>query len=47
MKLLYQGDTPIDRQRNRKWFAELCWDAIGVVLALASFWALVILMYVM
>lgn len=29
------------------WFQEVCWELVGVLFALAGFWALVILMFVM
>ena len=50
MKLMYQGETPLDpmhvrRQRRRTWFKEICWEAVGVIVILAAFWAFIIFMF--
>ena len=50
MKLMYQGETPIEstvRAKRRAWFKEICWEAVGVLVLLAACWAFIILMFVM
>lgn len=52
MKLMYQGPAPLDpmhvrRQKRRAWFKDVCWEFAGVIVVLVSFWAFVILMFVM
>ena len=50
MKLMYQGETPLEstvRIKRRAWFKEICWEAVGVIVILAAFWAFIILMFVM
>ena len=52
MKCMYQGPAPLDpmhvqRQKRRAWFKEICWEAVGVIVILAAFWAFIILMFVM
>ena len=46
---LYRGDTPLNSiyVRRRAWFKEICWDLVGIAMALIGFWVLVILMFVM
>ena len=50
MKLMYQGETPLDpmhvrRQRRRTWFKDICGEAVGVIVVLAACWAFIILMF--
>ena len=50
MKLMYQGETPIEstvRIKRRAWFKEVCWEAVGVIVTLAAFWAFIILKFCM
>lgn len=52
MKMMYQGPAPLDplhvrRQQRRRWFAELCWEALGALATAVAIWALIILMFVM
>ena len=50
MKLMYQGETPLEstvRIKRRAWFKEICWEAVGVIVALVACWLFIILMFVM
>ena len=48
MKLMYQGETPLNVRRSRRdWFKDICWEAVGVIVVLAACWAFIILMFVM
>lgn len=50
MKLLYQGDTPLDsmlRKHRRARFKDICWEAVGALAFLAACWLFIVLMFCM
>ena len=50
MKLMYQGDTPLEstvRIKRRRWFYSVCWELLGVIVFCLAFWGFAIFMFCM